>query len=217
MSASSPLSSLRAALAAVAVACAVPAAQAADLGAVGPVYPLAERDLLAVIHDHLQAKQDSGELARLQAENIARVQRTIESPPPVQGLRKVTQARTWRFDPSVKFDEPVVDAKGRIVVPAGMLANPLKVVSMPADWLLFDGRDPAQVALARRQLDEAAAARRPIKPILVGGSPMRLADVWQRPVYFDQHSRITRRLGLTAVPVRVSQDGLQLVVQELVP
>lgn len=212
----SRLHPLRAALA-VGTAWLATAAGAADLGALGPVYPLAERDLLQAIHDHLQKKQDSGELARLQAENIARAQRSIESPPPVQGLRKVTEARTWRFDPSVKFDEPVVDARGRIVVPAGMLANPLKVVTMPADWLLFDGRDPSQVALARKQLDEAAAAKRPIKPILVAGSPMRLAEVWQRPVYFDQQARITHRLGLTAVPVRVTQDGLQLVVQELVP
>lgn len=192
-------------------------AEASDLGTVGPTYPIAEQDLLDHIQARLRALEQSGELARVQAANVARAQRSAETPVPVSGLRKATVSRVWRFDPSVRFDEPVVDAKGRIVVPAGMLANPLAVVRMPADWMLFDGRDPAQVVLARRQLDEAAATGRPIKPILVAGSPLALSQQWKRPVYFDQYGRISRRLGLTAVPARVSQDGLSLLIQELVP
>lgn len=189
---------------------------ARDHGVVGPVYLIAEIDLLQQIHQRLQVLQDSGQLARLQAEDVTRGRRSIETPPPVAGLHKASAARVWHFDPSVRFDEPVQDASGRVVVPAGTLANPLVVLRMPADWMLFDGRDPAQVSLARSQLDEAAAAGRPIKPILVAGSPLQLAQAWQRPVYFDQHGRITRRLGLSAVPARVSQDGLSLRVQEFV-
>jgi hypothetical protein len=41
---------------------------ALDLGRVGPVWPVAEPDLLALIQSRLQEKQASGELARIQRE-----------------------------------------------------------------------------------------------------------------------------------------------------
>lgn len=189
---------------------------AADLGTVGPAYSIGEPDMLVDLKRVLQAKLRSGELDRIKAEAIARARRRVETPMPVPGLQKVTEARTWQFDPSVRFDDPVLNAEGRVVVPAGALANPLQVVSMSAAWLLFDGRDPAQVALARRQLVAFDRGQRAIKPILVGGSPMQLSKAWQRPVYFDQFGRISKRLGLTAVPALVSQDGLTLRVQEMV-
>ena len=56
---------------------------ALDLGRVGPVWPVAEPDLLALIQSRLQEKQASGELARIQREFDARARRTLESPAPV--------------------------------------------------------------------------------------------------------------------------------------
>ncbi|MFT3819880.1 MAG: type-F conjugative transfer system protein TraW [Rubrivivax sp.] len=203
-------------LCATAALCATPTSNAADLGVVGPVHPIGEPDMLDAIEQSLKQMEARGDLARIQRDGIERASRSIATPAPVAGLHKATEARTWRFDPSVSFDEPVLNADGQVVVPAGTLANPLAVVSMPAAWLLFDGRDAQQVALAERRLAESAKAGRAIKPILVGGSPLELGKRWQRPVYFDQFGRITRRLGLTAVPALVSQDGLQLVVQEIV-
>ncbi|WP_236580317.1 type-F conjugative transfer system protein TraW [Rubrivivax sp. A210] len=199
----------------VLVAALVPAGcWAHDLGTVGPVYPIAEPDMLDSITGLLREKQASGELARIEAEAKRRVQASVHTPAPVPGLRRVQVARSWRFDPSVRFDESVLDDKGRVVVPGGTVANPLDVVSMRSTWLIFDGRDPAQVALARSEL---AKAKGLIKPILVGGSPLQLSQDWKRPVYFDQNGRTVKRLGLTAVPVRVSQEGRELLIQELVP
>lgn len=198
----------------LAIALAPSTAVARDLGTIGPVYPIAEEDMVDAIHARLREKEASGELARIEAEAKRRVQASVQTPAPVPGLRRVQVARSYHFDPSVKFDESVVDDKGRVVIPAGTVANPLDVVSLTSTWLLFDGRDPKQVALARAEI---AAAVGPIKAILVGGSPLPLSQEWKRPVYFDQGGRTVRRLGITAVPVRVRQDGRMLLIQEIPP
>lgn len=192
-------------------------ASARDLGTVGPVYPVAEPDMLEQIEQDLRAKQASGELARLREAGQRQVLASVQTPQPVSGLRSVQVARSWHFDPSVRFEEPVLDDKGRVIVPAGTVANPLDVVSLRSVLFLFDGRDPKQVALARTEIARAEAQRTrlPLKLILVGGAPLALANEWKRPVYFDQGGRTVQRLGLTAVPARVSQDGRLLLVEEV--
>ena len=60
------------------LACGVAAAglaQAATLGTIGPIYPIAEKNLLDLIAERLRAKERSGELARLQQDSVARATR----------------------------------------------------------------------------------------------------------------------------------------------
>lgn len=189
-------------------------AEARDLGSIGPVHEIAEPDMIKEIKARLQAKKDAGELDKMEAEARRRIQARIETPLPVPGLLRATAARTYHFDPSVRFDEAVVDQKGRVLIPAGMLANPLSVVSLPATLLFFDGRDPAQVAMAKAEVMRATG---PINPILVAGSPLSLMRLWKRPVYFDQGGAMVRRFGITTVPARVTQDGKLLRIQEVPP
>ena len=189
-------------------------AHARDLGVIGPVHQIAEQDMLEWIHARLGALEASGELARRQHEAQARALASIRTPASVQGLRTAQVAREYLFDPSVRFDEPVLDEKGRVVVPGGTMANPLNVVSMRSTWLFFDGRDPRQVALAGVELAAAGRAGRVFKPILVAGSPVELSERWRTQVYFDQGGLMVRRLGISAVPARVTQQGQYLRVQE---
>ena len=189
-------------------------AQARDLGTIGPVYPIAEPDLLDEIQAVLKAKEASGELGRLQAVAQARMRAHIETPTPVAGLARAKVARAWDFDPSVSFDEPIVDREGRTVVPAGTLANPLTVVRLRSVLLFIDGRDKAQLKLAERLIQRSD---QPVTPILTAGSPAALSQLWQRQVYFDQGGRLTTRFGIHAVPARVSQAGLVLRVEEFPP
>jgi conjugal transfer pilus assembly protein TraW len=199
--------------AALALSLSLPVAQARDLGAIGPVHAITEPDMLKEIEAKLRAKQASGELAGIEAEAQRRIQARIETPPPVSGLRRAQVPRSFRFDPSVRFDDPIVDTKGRVIVPAGTNANPLSVVTLRSTLLFFDGRDPAQVAMARAEI---AATKTQVTPILVGGSPAALARQWQRPVYFDQNGQMVQRFQISAVPARVTQDGMYLLVQEFV-
>ncbi len=185
----------------------------ADLGTIGPTYPIAEPHLLDFIRERLLEKQRSGELTRLEDEAQARAKEAIVNPPPVDGLTPSETARTFYFDPSVVLDEPLVGASGQVLFPAGTRKNPLEIVSLSKHLLFFDARDQKQVAGARQLIDRYDGR---VKPILTGGSYLALAKSWHLPVYFDQHGALTRRLGISHVPALVTQEGLRLRIDELV-
>jgi conjugal transfer pilus assembly protein TraW len=206
--------SLLAALLAAASLALPEGAHARDLGVIGPVHPIAEQDMLDWIQARLLALQASGELARRQAEAQTRALASVREPARVQGVRAAQVAREYLFDPSVRFDEPVLDEKGRVVVPGGTVANPLSVVSMRSTWLFFDGRDARQVALVGAELAAANRAGQVLKPILVAGSPVELSERWRTQVFFDQGGLMVHRLGIHAVPARVTQNGQLLRIQE---
>lgn len=206
--------SLLAALLAAASLALPEGAHARDLGVIGPVHPIAEQDMLDWIQARLLALQASGDMARRQAEAQTRALASVREPAAVLGVRAAQVAREYLFDPSVRFDEPVLDEKGRVVVPGGTVANPLSMVSMRSTWLFFNGRDARQVAVVGAELAAASRAGRVLKPILIAGSPVELSERWRTQVYFDQGGLMVQRLGIQAVPARVTQHGQLLRVQE---
>lgn len=188
------------------------ASSAKDLGVIGPVYRIAEPDLLQTIEATLRAKAQSGELALLQQAAQRRARAALETPEPVAGVSRTATPRRFYFDPSVSFPENVVDDQGKIIVAAGTTHNPLEVITMSKHLLFFDARDRAQVAQARGLINRYQGR---VKPILVAGSYMGLMRTWKEPVYYDQHGALTRQLGITQVPALVSQEGRRLRIDEL--
>jgi len=188
-------------------------AAAEALGTVGPVYPLAEPNLLDFIEARLKEKERSGELARLQQEARSRGTDSVLHPTPIPGIGSVQTARTTYFDPSFTLDRNIVDDKGALMFAAGTRKNPLDVVTLSKRLLFFDARDPRQVAQARRLIDQYHGK---VKPILLGGSYIDLIKAWRVPVYFDQQGVLARQLGISAVPAIVSQEGRRLRIDELV-
>lgn len=183
-----------------------------DLGVIGPVYPIAEQNLLDWIAQRLRAMQASGELQRLQDEAVRRGVDHVEHPAPVPGLSKATESRTFYFDPTFTLDRNLVGPDGHLMFVAGTRKNPLEVLSLSRHLLFFDGRDAAQVERARSLLARYGGK---LKPILTGGSYLDLIKIWHVPVYYDQFGALTRRLGITRVPALVSQEGLRLRIDEL--
>jgi conjugal transfer pilus assembly protein TraW len=186
-------------------------ARAEDLGTIGPTYGIEEPHLLTAIEQQLRAKQESGELARLETEAKRRIVDAIEHPAPLPGITRAERPRSFYFDPSLVVTENITDAKGNILVAAGTRQNPLAVVSLSKHLIFFDARDARQVAWARGAI---ARFEGKVKPILVAGSYLALMQRWQLPVYFDQQGALTRKLGITHVPALVSQEGLQLRIDE---
>lgn len=185
---------------------------ALDLGRVGPVWPVAEPDQLALIQSRLEEKQRSGELARIQAEFEARSRRTLESPAPVAGLFRTHTPRSFLFDPTVIATEPVRDHEDRVLVAAGTRVNPLDYVSLSQPLIFFDARDRDQVktALALRQRHRGRAHL-----ILTGGSFIDFMQRHDLRVYYDQQGLLVRRLGIRQVPALVTQEGRMLRIDEL--
>ena len=189
------------------------AAPESDLGAVGPVYPVVEPDLLRTMEGKLREKERTGELARLQREAVARSEATLRQPRPVDRLGRATERRVSYIDPSVTFATQVLAPDGSTVVPAGTSVNPLDYVALSSWLLFFDARDPEQTRYATTLLGRYQDR---LKPILVGGSFVTVARAWQRPVYYDQGGALVRRLGIRRVPALVSQEGRRLRIEELV-
>ena len=185
---------------------------ALDLGRVGPVWPVAEPDLLALIQTRLQEKQASGDLARIQAEFAARSRRAIELPAPVMGLVRTRTPRSFLFDPTVTAPESVRDHEGRVLVAAGTRVNPLDYVGLSQPLVFFDARDRAQTraALALRQRHQGRAHL-----ILTGGSYIDFMRHHDLRVYYDQRGLLVRRLGIRQVPALVTQEGRMLRIDEL--
>ncbi len=208
----SPLLQFLLLLATVAALTAAAFVRAEDLGAIGPTYTIQEPHLLTAIEQQLRQKEKSGELARLEAEAKQRIVDSIEHPKPLPGITRTKSARSFYFDPSIVVRENITDTKGNILVPAGTRANPLAVVSLSKHLLFFDGTDERQVERTRELITYYQGK---VKPILVAGSYLTLMQRWQLPVYFDQQGALTRKLGITHVPALVSQEGLQLRIDEL--
>jgi conjugal transfer pilus assembly protein TraW len=183
-----------------------------DLGRVGPVYPVAEPDLLELIEARLKAKQKSGELARIEREFLLRSRQAIESPRPVEGLVRTRMPRTFYYDPSVTVPDAVRDHEGRVLVAAGTRVNPLDYVSLSNHLVFFDARDRAQT---RKALDLYRQYQGRVRLILVGGSYIDFMKRHDMRVYYDQHGLLVQRLGIRQVPALVSQEGKRLRIDEL--
>ncbi|MDD5295881.1 MAG: type-F conjugative transfer system protein TraW [Rhodocyclaceae bacterium] len=187
---------------------------AEDLGTIGPTYDIAERDLIEVITDQFRRMEKTGELAGMQEDYKRKVIGGIERPRPVPGIRPTETAHTFFIDPTWTLDRNVVDGKGNVLYPAGTRINPLDYERLIQALLFFDGRDKKQIAFARRFIAESKMR---VKPILVGGEPMKLMRQWKREVFFDQGGALSRRFSITQAPAVVSQQRRQLRVDEIRP
>ena len=183
---------------------------ARDLGVVGPVYPIAEQDMLQTIEQRLTALEESGELARIEDDAKARYQAYVERPEGVH-LPRATHNRTYSVDPSLTVPYDIKDHEGRIIHPAGTTVNPLDYMTLSKQLLFFDGDDHGQVEWARAMVDGDPVH---IKPILTNGPVLALMKEWQRRLYFDQRGRLVEQFGIQAVPVTLSQDGIRLRIVE---
>jgi len=169
----------------------------------GPTSKIAEPDLLQEIYANLREKEASGELKRLEQEGIARAKKSAVEPNPVAGLKRTKEERRFNWDPSAIADKDVKDHNGKVIVAKGTRMNPLEIISLPQNFLFFDGRDAEQVEFARYLLGKYKGG---IKPIMTAGNITDVAKTLNRRMYFDQGGYLIGRFGITQVPAMVSQE-----------
>ncbi len=176
----------------------------------GPVYPIAEQDMLLTIEQRLKALEESGELARIEKDAKARYRAYVERPEGVH-LPRAKKNRTYYVDPSLTVPYDIRDHEGRIIHPAGTTVNPLDYITLSKRLLFFDGDDPKQVKWARSVIDRDPLR---VKPILTNGPVLALIKKWKLRLYFDQNGALTERFRIQRVPTMVSQEGKWLKVVE---
>ncbi len=186
-------------------------ALAENLGVVGPVYPIAEQDMLATIQERLQSLKETGELARIEEEAQDRYRAYVSNPPGVE-LPRAIEPRTYYHDPSITVPYPIQDHQGNVIHPAGATVNPLEHMLLSKQILFFDGADPVQTAWARERI---TTGKTPVKPILTRGRVLELMQDWQTWLYVDQRGTLVQRFGIRALPAIVRQEGKRLRIEEI--
>lgn len=185
-----------------------------DLGVIGPVYKIREQDFLEYIRNKLTVMQRSGELRRLQQQELEQARKRIERPAPVPGITRTVKPHVFYIDPALKVEHAIRDAEGRIITMPGTKVNPFDYLTMSKHLLFIDGDDADQVKWATA-MDGRYHGH--VKTILVSGSPIDLMKRWKRRVYFDQHGVLSQRFHIRHVPAIVSQNKKRLRVAEVLP
>ena len=193
------------------------AGSAKDLGVRGATWPVAEPDLLGQIEARLLEMQNSGELARLEADAMERARQRLEEPDPVPGIAPARQRLSRLRDVSVTVARDIRGADGTLIAAAGTRVNPLERVTLGRDLLFIDGRREAEIdwALARGAFARDVENGRPATIVLLAGRPLELMRRHRRPVFFDQGGRLAERFGLRFTPSLVQQAGARLRIVEI--
>lgn len=187
------------------------AAHAKDYGVHGHTFSIIEPDLLKQITGRLNGLEASGKLEEHNDILKKRAQQSIRRPKAVTEISKTLKPRVFYYDPSITVPYDLKDHKDQTFHKAGTKVNPLAHRPMTKALVFIDGDDQKQVTWALKKFTEFNA-----KIILTSGSPFDLMEAHDRPIYFDQEGRITKKLGIKAVPARVTQEGLKLKIEEMV-
>lgn len=177
-----------------------------DYGTRGHTFQIQERSLLDVILSKLKLADESGKIKQLQAKFKERAIKKIKRPTAVKGIRHTDKARMFYVDPTYTQLEDIKDHKGQVIVKKGTTVNPLHHVSWGEPLIFIDGDEQSHVSWAKKQKG---------KVILVKGAPLELQEDHKLWFYFDQAGLLTERFGIEQVPARVSQEGNQLMVEEI--
>jgi conjugal transfer pilus assembly protein TraW len=182
-----------------------------DLGREGHVFAIDEPSLLDEIMGRLKSAEADGRLERLNNQFVEQVKKSILKPRPVAGITRATASKSWLYDPSLITKEDIFDHKNRRFVLKGTRVNPLEKSSLASiSWgeplLFLDGGDEEQVVWAQKQKG---------KIVLVKGAPLDLQGTLKRPVFFDQGGVLIKKFGINHIPAIVSQEGVQLKVEEI--
>ena len=204
----------RAMLCAASLSLCCEAAAAQDLGVRGEIFPVNEPDLFAEIAAKFARLDAAGEVDRINVRLRDRALARVERPPRVVGVTATTEPRAFHFDPTVTLAEDIKTADGQVIARAGDQFNPLDYTLMAQRLIFFDGEAADQVAWARREVE---TADNPVSAILIAGPVLDLSRDWGAQVFFDQSGTLTRRLGITQTPARVSRDGDLLLIEEVRP
>lgn len=188
-------------------------AVAKDFGRLGEVYPVAEPDMLDTLTERAKSLVNSGAWAQEMDAFRQRVERNSQRPAPVEGIGKSIHYSERFFDPSVVLSGDLQDMAGRVFARQGEVINPLATVPFVQTLYFIDGDDADQVAWMQRQRPQTLM----VKIILVNGDIPRTSTTLDSRVYFDQGGALSRRFGLTTVPVRITAapSGLRLRVEAI--
>ena len=183
---------------------------AKDFGTHGPVWEIAEPNLLEVIKARLSAMEDSGELDAMREEMQDTTRAYVNRPRPVLGLLPAEEEHVYEVDLSITLDRDLMDHRGAVFARAGTRINPLEYSHFNQRIVVFDGDVPEQVAFALSEGNELDTLL-----VLTNGAPLELMRAHGRRFYFDQDAQITSRFQITRLPSVITRGDRVMMVEEV--
>ena len=183
---------------------------AKDFGTHGPVWEIAEPNLLEVIQARLSAMEDSGELDAMRQEMQDTTRAYVNRPRPVPGLLPAEEEHVYEVDLSITLDRDLMDHRGAVFARAGTRINPLEYSHFNQRIVIFDGDVPEQVAFALSEGNELDTLL-----VLTNGAPLELMRAHGRRFYFDQDGQITSRFQITRLPSVITRGDRVMLVEEV--
>ena len=192
----------------------VEAGDRGDLGTMGPVIPVAELDLIAVMQS--RAATLDLEAARARARDRYWQQAQF------QGLQPVKVNTTRQIDPHVVVTQPIRDADGSVLIEDNTRIDQLSIRPFTMALIVIDGAEPAQRRFAHAEAENALA--KGLRPLVLltnldraGGWDSWNAiaeEVGQHPYLLT--TEVKDRFDLRAVPSIVTAEDGTFVVREYV-
>lgn len=185
-------------------------AQARNLGALGPTYPIQERNLIEVMQEKMAEKQANGEINAIH-EHMAEQAVNYVKRPPGMSLPRAVERRVSSFSPLYVLDRDIRDADGKLLFAKGTTVNPLKIKPLTKVLCFIDGDDEQQVEWMMSACTDNPAN----KLILVNGNYQALMEKLNTRLYFDQQGWLVNKFHIQALPAVVKQQGQDLYVEEV--
>ena len=163
--------------------------------ALGPVYPIAEPDLLEILKRH--AREEADELNRRARESRQTLQRYAERP--IGGPNRPTAlaVRQW------SYAAPKIEGEMVSLLPD----------DFQRQWLFINADSPKQVRLAQRFMKGKTVATHRV--ILVKGSVKETQKALKERVWFDQGGVLVKRFAIQAVPCLMKATQSQIHFKEM--
>ena len=180
-----------------------------DLGTIGTVHKIVEKDMLEEINRKLKKMKKNGEISKFNSEMKEKIMYAVKN---IRGsdIPRATQYRATEIVPTYKVKKDILDEKGKVLFKKGTTVNSLELRSLSKMICFFDGTDKDQVSWVLKY-----CASNPInKLVMVKGKYIKLMKKIKRRVYFDQKSYLVKRLKIEALPATLRQHGTKLYVEE---
>ena len=191
--------------------CIAPIGFSKSFGVVGAIFPIKEMSFLELIQLRLNTLTENHALEAIETEWQSRAERLANRPTPV-GLPRVTENRTYHYDPSVTLTNDILNENGQVLYAKGTRVNGLETrPDYQPCWLFLNFDDLAQTRWIKHALKQCAKP----KVILTGGAIKDAEQTLNTVIYFDQGGALSHRFQLKGLPASVMREGNRLRVTEV--
>ncbi|MEQ5394103.1 type-F conjugative transfer system protein TraW [Proteus sp. fly-1013] len=174
---------------------------AQELGVIGNVWKIKERNLIEVMKERLSQKFNNQTEEEIQKELQQQVEEKALRPDPVVGIIKAKETRIRYFDPSFTLTKDISDNNGVVFARKGQVINPFDITNFTQTLIFIDADDMEQINWVRSFQPKTLRS----KVILVNGNIRDTEILLDKQIFFDQMGELTERFDIRKVPTIIEQ------------